>query len=55
MNQTMKKMTPAAMARVCNGIYHGSASVADKEISSITTDSRKVSEGGLYCYKRNAK
>ncbi len=55
MNQTMKKMTPAAMARVCNGIYHGSASVADKEISSITTDSRKVSEGGLFIAIKGAR
>lgn len=55
MNQTMKKMTPAVMARVCNGIYHGSASVADKEISSITTDSRKVSEGCLFIAIKGAR
>lgn len=44
----MKQITPAKIATVCNGIYYGSSKVKDKEISSITTDSRNITADGLF-------
>ena len=44
----MKNLTLRNIARVCKGIYHGGEKELDQEVSSITTDSRKVEAGGLF-------
>ena len=44
----MKNLTLRNIARVCRGIYHGEEKALDQEVSSITTDSRKVETGGLF-------
>ena len=44
----MKGMTPRAMAKACNGVFKGDEAVLDTEVKSITIDSRKISEGGLF-------
>lgn len=44
----MKNLTLENIARVCGGIYAGDEAFLKKEISSITTDSRKVEEGCLF-------
>lgn len=44
----MKGLTPRAMADTCHGRYHGPKDIADREVTAITTDSRKVTEGSLY-------
>ena len=44
----MKGMTLRAMTQAVNGIYHGNGEDYDKEITAITIDSRKVTEGGLF-------
>ena len=44
----MKNLTLRNIARVCRGIYHGEEKTLDQEVSSITTDSRKVEAGGLF-------
>lgn len=41
-------MTIEAMTKVCGGIYHGSDIYRQKEISSITTDSRKVQDNCMF-------
>lgn len=38
----MRGMTLRAMAKACNGKYYGSEANLDKEVTDITTDSRKV-------------
>lgn len=44
----MKNLTLRNIARVCRGIYHGEEKALDQEVSSITTDSRKVESGSLF-------
>lgn len=44
----MKNLTLRNIARVCRGIYHGEEKALDQEVSSITTDSRKVEAGSLF-------
>lgn len=44
----MKNMTLANIAAACEGIYHGSEELKNIEVTDITTDSRKVSEGSLF-------
>ena len=44
----MKNLTLRKIAEVCNGTYFGPESLADREVTDITTDSRKVQEGGLF-------
>lgn len=44
----MKHMTLARMAQACGGIYIGRNEDADREVTSITTDSRKAEPGGLF-------
>lgn len=44
----MRQITPARVAMLCNGIYFGDKSVKDTEVSSITTDSRNITSGGLF-------
>lgn len=44
----MKNMTLQAMAEACHGVYIGNPEDAGKEVTSITTDSRKAEPGGLF-------
>lgn len=44
----MKNMTPGRIAQVCGGTYVGKMEDRDKEIVSVTTDSRKAEQGGLF-------
>ena len=44
----MKGMTLRAVAEVSHGIYHGDEAFLDKEISSVTTDSRKIEKDGMF-------
>ncbi|MGN0161257.1 MAG: UDP-N-acetylmuramoyl-tripeptide--D-alanyl-D-alanine ligase [Lachnospiraceae bacterium] len=44
----MKNMTLINIANACNGIYHGTEDEKNMEVTAITTDSRKVSEGCLF-------
>ena len=44
----MKHMTLQAMAEACHGVYIGNPEDAEKEVTSITTDSRKAEPGGLF-------
>ena len=53
----MRGMTLRAIAEACNGVYYGSEDNLDKEVTDITTDSRKVQNGGLFvaiCGERTA-
>ena len=38
----MKNLTIKNLTEVCSGIYHGPENIMDREVSSITTDSRKI-------------
>lgn len=44
----MKNLTLKNIAKVCGGTYHGPMEHLEKEVYSITTDSRKVEAGGLF-------
>lgn len=44
----MKHMTPRRIAQVCGGVYHGTEETAEREVSSITTDSRQAADGCLF-------
>ena len=44
----MKSLTLENITRVCGGVYHGSSSLLEKEVSSVTTDSRKVEADSLF-------
>lgn len=44
----MKHMTLQAMAEACHGVYIGNPKDAKKEVTAITTDSRKAEPGGLF-------
>ena len=44
----MKGMTLEAVAKACDGIYHGSDGDKIKEVSAITTDSRQIQPEGLF-------
>lgn len=44
----MKNMTPNRMAQACGGTYIGRTEDADREITSITSDSRKAEPGGAF-------
>ncbi len=35
-------------SEVCSGIYHGPENIMDREVSSITTDSRKIEKDSLF-------
>lgn len=41
-------MTIKAMANACEGIYHGNSDYLEKEVSSITIDSRTVEQNSLF-------
>ena len=38
----MKNLTLENITKVCGGVYFGPADKLDQEVSSITTDSRKI-------------
>lgn len=44
----MKGMTLEAVAKACDGIYHGSDGDKIKEVSAITTDSRQIQPQGMF-------
>ena len=44
----MKNLTLENIARICGGVYHGEEKWLQREVSSITTDSRKVEKDGLF-------
>ena len=44
----MKNMTLANIAAACGGTYHGNEEDQNKEVLSITTDSRKAEPGCLF-------
>ena len=45
----MKGMTISNITKACGGDFFGSDAVSDREVSNITTDSRLVSDGCLFC------
>ena len=47
----MRGMTLRAIAEACNGVYYGSEDNLDKEVTDITTDSRKVRRWFLWWYE----
>ncbi len=51
----MKGMTIEAMVKVCKGIYHGQESELNKEVMSITTDSRKAEKDCLFVAIKGAR
>lgn len=51
----MKNMTPENIARVCSGTYFGPEDIKQKSVTSITTDSRVVDEGGLFVALRGER
>lgn len=44
----MKNMTPCRIAQVCGGVYHGTEETGNREVASITTDSRQAAESCLF-------
>ena len=44
----MKNLTIKNLTEVCSGTYHGPENVMDREVSSITTDSRKIEKDCLF-------
>ena len=44
----MKDMTIRNIAAACGGRYKGPVELLDKEVTSVTTDSRKVERGCLF-------
>lgn len=44
----MKNLTLANIAQACGGIFHGPETLENREISAVTTDSRKVEKDCLF-------
>lgn len=44
----MRNMTPRRTAEICGGVYHGTEEAENREVSSITTDSRQAADGCLF-------
>ena len=44
----MKNLTLRNITEVCQGIYHGPKKMLDKEVTAITTDSRKIEQDCLF-------
>ena len=44
----MKNLTLRNITEVCQGIYHGPEKMLDKEVTAITTDSRKIEQDCLF-------
>ena len=51
----MKNMTLERMAQACKGIYRGREEDKAKEITEITTDSRKARPGCLFAAIKGGK
>lgn len=41
----MKNLTLRNITKVCGGTYHGPEELLDREVTSVTTDSRKAETG----------
>lgn len=46
--KSMKNLTLENLTGVCQGVYFGPADAVSREVTAITTDSRKVEEGCLF-------
>ena len=46
--KAMREMTIERICKVCKGTYHGPEKLWTKEITAVSTDSRKIEEGCLY-------
>ena len=44
----MKNLTLRNLTEVCSGTWHGDDALRDREISAITTDSRKIEKDCLF-------
>jgi len=44
----MKNLTLTNIAKACSGVFYGAPADSDKEVVSITTDSRQAEEGSLF-------
>ena len=44
----MKDLTIRNIAASCGGTYHGPKDLLDREVTSVTTDSRKAEAGCLF-------
>ena len=44
----MKNLTLRNITKVCGGTYHGPEELLDREVTSVTTDSRKAETGALF-------
>lgn len=53
--ESMKHMTLTEIAGACRGTYHGSSENAEKEVSSVTIDSRKIQKGSLFIAIKGAR
>ncbi len=51
----MKNMSLTAIARACNGIYHGDEGEASKEVSLVVIDSRKIEKDALFIAIKGAR
>lgn len=51
----MKNMTPRRIAEVCGGVYHGTEEAGNREVGSITIDSRQAEEGCLFVAVRGER
>lgn len=55
MQDVMKTMTPQRMAEICGGTYFGPAESGNREITSLVTDNREVTEGGMFVAIKGAR
>ncbi len=51
----MKNMTPENIAKACGGTMVNCENILGREVTAVTTDSRKVTEGCLYIPMKGAK
>lgn len=51
----MKHMSLNEISQACGGIYHGDPALAEREVSSVSTDSRKVEKDGLFIALKGAR
>lgn len=51
----MKNMTLIQIAKACGGTYFGDAQCAEKEVSSVVIDSRKIQKDSLFVAIRGAR
>lgn len=55
MQDVMKNMTPLKMAEICRGMYYGTPEDGSREITSLVTDNRQVTEGGMFVAIKGAR